>query len=87
MTGPRCFSLTAFRNSLPPSNDLMAKPQQKAAVHPNRFAFYLRERGLSRREIVADGTFTDHFRAWMREVRQRLAVRALNQRLEALKLK
>lgn len=64
----------------------MAK-KPKIEIHPNRFAFYLRERGLKRREILADGTFGKHLHAWMREVRQRIAVRALNQRLEALNLK
>jgi hypothetical protein len=63
----------------------MAKP--KIELHPNRFAYYLRQRGLTRRGIAEDGTDREHFRAWMREVRQRIAVRALNQRLEALNLK
>jgi hypothetical protein len=61
----------------------MAKKSQ-IKIHPNRFAYYLRERGLTRRDITVDGTFEKHFRAWMREVRQRLAVRALNQMTASL---
>lgn len=56
---------------------MASKP--KTEPHPNRFAYYLQKRGLTRREIAADGTFNKHFRAWGREVRQRLAVKALNQ--------
>lgn len=47
--------------------------------HPNRFAYYLRVRGLTRKDIREDGTEREHFRAWAREVQQRLAVKALNQ--------
>jgi hypothetical protein len=83
MMVPPCSSLTVCLNSSLPSRDSMAK-KSKIDLNPNRFAYYLRERGLTRQELTVDGTFQKHFRAWMREVRQRLAVRALNQMTASL---
>ena len=56
---------------------MASKP--KTEPHPNRFAYYLHKRGLTRKGIREDGTELEHCRAWVREVRQRLAVKALNQ--------
>jgi hypothetical protein len=54
------------------------------APHPNRFAAYLRRNGLTRASIAAQGTTEEHAKTWAREVRQRLAVKFLQQRIDSL---